>query len=159
LNNIKISLLDVERKLLTTVDCRIDGYSYLERANKYKNSTPEENIKSAAERRNFICKQMTIQLREYLYKRSLKTDDGRNHIHYCNYASAVKVMRCVSDNIRQTTPEPTESAETPSNQAAITPTPDSPSNLNPLAPSFVLRTMSPSRDSQYETKTDSPSES
>jgi hypothetical protein len=165
MNNIKISLMDVERKLLTAVDCRINGYSYLERANKYKKSTPEENIKSATERRNFIRKQMTIQLREYLYKRSLKTDDGCNHIHYCNYASAVKVMRRVSDNIRQTTPEPIDSVETPSNQAAITPTPDSPPRLNPLAPSFVLRTisddstMSPSRDSQYETETDSPSES
>jgi hypothetical protein len=165
MNNIKISLLDVERKLLTAVDCCINGHSYLERVNKYKNSTPEENIKSATERRNFIRKQMTIQLREYLYKRSLKTDDGRNHIHYCNYASAVKVMRCVSENIRQTTPKPPDSVETPSSQAAVTPTPDSPSRLNPMAPSFVLQTisddstMSPSRDLQYETETDSPSES
>jgi hypothetical protein len=165
MNNIKISLLDVERKLLTAVDCRIDGYSYLERVNKYNISTPEEDIKSATERRNFIRKQMTIQLREYLYKRSLKTDDGRNHIHYCNYASAVKGIRRVSENIRQTTPEPPDSVETPSSQAEVTPTPDLPSRLNPMAPSFVLRTisddstMSPSRDSQYETETDSPSES
>jgi hypothetical protein len=71
----------------------------------------------------------------------------------------------VSDNVRQATPEPSDPAETPPNQTAGTPTPDSPSRLNPLAPPFVLRTistdstMSPSRDSQAETDNNSPSSS
>jgi hypothetical protein len=165
LNQIKLSLLELENKFIFKVDCRIDGETYAERAAKYKKLTPEENVKSAAERREFVRNKMTVQLREHLYKRSLKADNGRKHIHYCNYASAVRVMRRVSDTVRQASPEPSNPAETPPSQTAGTPTPDSPSRLNPLAPSFVLRTvsddstMSPSRDSQDETDNNSPSTS
>jgi hypothetical protein len=128
------------------VDCRIDGNTYLERANKYKHFTCEENINSAMGRRNFVRNKMTVLLREYLYKRSLKEKTGRENIHYCNYAFAVKVLRRMSECETSPTPDP----------------PESPSRLNPMAPSFVLRTvsddstMSPSRDSHYESENESP---
>jgi hypothetical protein len=106
MNRIKVSLLDLERHCLSMVDCRIDGNTYLERANKYKNLTREENINSAMERRNFVHNKMTVLLREYLYKCSLKEKTGRENIHHCNYASAVKVLNRMSENETSPTPDP-----------------------------------------------------
>jgi hypothetical protein len=77
LNQIKLSLLELKNKFIFKVDCRIDVETYAERAAKYKKLMPEENVKSAAEHRKFVRNKMTVQLREHLYNRSLKSDNGR----------------------------------------------------------------------------------
>jgi hypothetical protein len=88
-NKIKLSLLHLENHLIDIVDYRLDGPMHFA---KYQKNTPEENIKSVVERRNFVRSQMRIQLSEYLVKRSVKYNTCRHNIHYAFYASSIKIL-------------------------------------------------------------------
>jgi hypothetical protein len=93
----------------------------------------EECIKIATERCEFVRTLLFARLSEYLFKRSTKVDDGRQHIHYCNVASAQRLLRRFSENLRNDTPEPSDPVQTPPVSAPVTPPL---SRLNPNAESF-----------------------
>jgi hypothetical protein len=126
-NEIAISLLELEHKYIDEIDKRIDGPN---RFAKYKQMSREECIKTATERREYVRGMLIAQLQLYLLKRSTFVEDGRQHIHYCNFASTIHRF---SGSFRSVdSPNPTASVQTPPSGDPVTP----PSVLNPNATPF-----------------------
>jgi hypothetical protein len=109
-NDIEISLLSLEHQYLDEIDEHINGP---DRFAKYKRMSQEECIQSATERRNYVRALLLSRLNEYLFKRSTSMEDGRRHIHYCNAASAQRLLRRFSGSFRNETPEPTDPVHSP----------------------------------------------
>jgi hypothetical protein len=111
--------------------------------------TREECIQSTTERRDYVRALLLSQLNAYLFKRSTKAEDGRQHIHYCNAASAQRLICRFSGSFRNETPEPSDSVQTPPASAPVT----APSTrLNPNAADFQ-----PASNNDGETSDDATS--
>jgi hypothetical protein len=106
-NDIEILLLSLEHQYLEEIDKHIDGP---DRFAKYKRMSQEECIQSATERRNYIRALLLSRLNEYLFKCSTSMEDGRQHIHYCNAASAQRLLRRFSGSFQTKHPnQPSQS--------------------------------------------------
>jgi hypothetical protein len=127
-NDILTSLLELEHKYLDEIDERIDGPN---RFNKYRRMSREECVNTVTERRDYVRGKLIVHLQAYLLKRSTFVDDGRQHIHYCNFASTLRRFSGGSRNVNS--PNSNDSVQSPPSGDSVTP-PNS--VLNPDAPPF-----------------------